>query len=118
MLGSGLTGTFSRWFGQVHPTHERIVAFIRDPKIGRAGGAREDELAGRCPICRFPTAVLDPHPERLSLEARRELQADHPSWRLEQSLCAQCADLYQARHAQSRSRDRGICLQAFPRAAE
>ncbi len=50
-------------------------------------------------MCRFPTATLDPHPERLTAAARTALQADHPSWDLDQGLCAQCVDLYNARVA-------------------
>ncbi len=103
MLGGEIGQAFSRWFDGEHPTHERLVAFIRDP--ASFGDAPEGRFAGRCPICRFPTAVLDPHPERLSEEARKELHDDYPSWRLELGVCAQCADLYQARHGSCRAKD-------------
>jgi hypothetical protein len=103
MLGPEVSQAFSCWFAEAHPTHEQIAAFIRDPTGVRDSG--EEEFAGRCPVCRFPTAALDPRPERLSPEAQRELQADNPRWRLEQGLCSQCADLYQARGVQSRSSD-------------
>ena len=102
MLGGEVGQEFERWFDAEHPTHERLVAFIRDP--ASFGDTPEGRFAGRCPICRFPTAVLDPHPERLSEEAREELHDDYPWWRLELGVCSQCVDLYQARHASSAPR--------------
>jgi hypothetical protein len=96
MLGVQVDDEFARWFDDDHPTHERLVAFALDPTS--AGGHLGDGFAGRCPICLFPTAVLDRHPERLTEGARRELKADHPGWSLTCGLCSQCADLYLARH--------------------
>ena len=96
MLGDRGDAVFDGWFDDDHPTHDRLVAFVLDPTS--AGGHTEGRFAGRCPICRFPTAVLDPHPERLTEGARRELTADHPRWSLERGLCSQCVDLYLARH--------------------
>ncbi len=99
MLGAAARESFSRWFGAAHPTHAQILAFIQAPS-GR--GADGEDRRGRCPICRFPTATLDARPERLSTEARREIEADYPGWRLEQGLCSQCADLYMARSREQR----------------
>jgi hypothetical protein len=97
MLEDEVEDVFATWFDDDHPTHKRLVAFILDPTS--AGSHARDHFSGRCPICRFPTAALDPHPERLTEGARRELSADHPGWRLERGLCSQCADLYLARHS-------------------
>ncbi len=97
MLGDEAGEAFATWFDDDHPTHERLVAFVLDPTS--AGTPSGDRFVGRCPICRFPTAVLDPHPERLTEGAQRELIDDHPWWSLERGLCAQCADLYLARHS-------------------
>jgi hypothetical protein len=100
MLGDETDRSFSRWFFDATPAHEDLVAFICDPRgCGNDGSTR---FTGRCPICRFPTATLDPHPERLTEAARTELRADHPAWILDQGLCAQCADLYNARVAMRR----------------
>ena len=100
MLGEETRRSFSRWFLEDDPAHEHLVAFICDPQ-GITHGA-SNRFSGRCPICRFPTAVLDPHPERLTETARTELTTDHPWWNLDQGLCAQCADLYEARVAMRR----------------
>ena len=100
MLGEETRRSFSRWFSEDNPAHDDLVAFVCDPR--GFGHGRSNRFTGRCPICRFPTAALDPHPERLTEAARTELKADHPSWNLDQGLCAQCADLYQARMAMRR----------------
>ncbi len=100
MLGEETHRSFSRWFFEDDPAHEDLVAFICDPRGFGHGGS--NRFTGRCPICRFPTAALDPHPERLTEAARTELKADYPSWDLDQGLCVQCADLYEARMAMRR----------------
>jgi hypothetical protein len=96
-LGDRADAGFESWFTKPHPTHAAIVKYIQDP--GGAGGAAATALGGRCPLCRFPSA-LDPHPERLSPGALREIENDRPSWSPAQGLCAQCADLYLARAAE------------------
>jgi hypothetical protein len=93
-LGDQVDAGFESWFDEPHPTHAAILSCVMDP--GRARGVAAGALAGRCPLCRFPGA-LDPHPERLSLGALLEIENDRPSWRLDQGLCPQCADLYLAR---------------------
>jgi hypothetical protein len=95
-LGDQVDAGFESWFDEPHPTHAAIVSYINEP--GQAGGAAASLPAGRCPLCRFP-AALDPHPERLSPGAVREIESDRPSWRPDQGLCPQCADLYLARAA-------------------
>ena len=101
MLNAAVTEAFSRWFdGEAH-THAAIMAFAQDP---RGLGSQVGRLAGRCPICRFPTVRLDPDPARLSAAGRRELHADHPRWRLDEGLCSQCLDLYEASASGRRER--------------
>jgi hypothetical protein len=56
---------------------------------------------GRCPLCRFPTAALDPRPERLSAATLAAIHDHHPSWDIEQGLCPQCLDLYEARYGET-----------------
>ena len=91
-LGADATREFERWFEGEQPTHGAIVDFIvRAPSTRASSG-------GYCPICRFPTARLDPNPSRLSGSAVRELQLDRPGWQPIDGLCVQCADLYEARH--------------------
>lgn len=86
---------FDEWFDRTEPTHAALLAFAG---TGPAPNTPQASAAGRCPLCRFPVAVLDPVPERLSLITRKEIQTAHPAWTIEQGLCTQCLDLYEARH--------------------
>ena len=98
MLGGEGPRLFDEWFDRIQPTHPGLVAFAQAPN----GNARTNpDDSGRCPLCRFPVAALDSHPERLSAAARAILRADFPAWRPEQGLCAQCLDLYEARHEEA-----------------
>ena len=94
MLGDRRRDAFDLWFDRIRPTHRAIVAFALAPD----GSTRN---AGRCPLCRFPVASLDPRPERLSAAARAAIRTQYPTWRMEQGLCAQCLDLYEARHEET-----------------
>ncbi len=84
---------FARWFDEPHPTHEAIVDFVLRPGGGSAAGAD----AGRCPVCRFPTARTDVDAGRLSEALVGRIRVDRPSWRPADGLCLQCEDLYRAR---------------------
>ena len=95
MLGDRVDEQFQRWFTCRQPRHEEMVAFSRDP---RAFGAQEPEgWPGWCPICRLPSAEPRVDPGRVSWEAIREIREAHPGWKVEDGICPQCADLYQAR---------------------
>lgn len=83
---------FRRWFDEPVPTHRAIAAFVLEPP-GPEGAA-----SGRCPICSFPTARLDPHPERMPAAALAELREAHPGWSPARGLCRQCGAIYSARH--------------------
>lgn len=91
MLGDRRQDAFDAWFDQVQPTHQAMVAFALAPDAARAGSD------GRCPLCRFPVAALDARPGRLSAAARATIRADRPEWGIEQGLCSQCLDMYEAR---------------------
>lgn len=97
MLGVEADREFARWFDEPAPTHQAIVAFILSPR--RADLNPQAWRSGQCPVCEFPVASLDPRPDRLSARARRTIQTARPAWRVEDGLCAQCADLYEARDA-------------------
>lgn len=98
MLGDDGQAAFEEWFDRIRPTHARLVAFAQDPR-GRDASASAH--AGRCPLCRFPVASLDPRPDRLSPVTEAAIRDHHPSWRIDQGLCAQCLDLYEARYGQT-----------------
>jgi len=86
---------FDEWFDRIKPSHRALAAFAQAPNGVETTNAAH---AGRCPLCRFPVASLDPHPERLSAAVRADIGADFPAWTIEQGLCPQCLDLYEARH--------------------
>jgi hypothetical protein len=89
---------FADWFDRVEPTHHAIVAFAQAPAGSGIANAPDGR---RCPLCHFPVAALDRHPERLSAEAQALIRADYPAWQPGLGLCPQCLDLYEARHAQT-----------------
>jgi hypothetical protein len=97
MRGDEGRSVFEEWFDHVHPTHARLAEFARAPLGSGTAGAH----TGRCPLCRFPTAALDPRPERLSPATLAAIHDHHPSWNIEQGLCRQCLDLYEARYGES-----------------
>lgn len=91
MLGDEVEAMFLRWFECRRPRHAEMLAFGRNPRL--AGPA--EGWCGYCPVCRMPCAA--PGVARLSPGALREIQGDDPSWRVEQGICRQCADLFEAR---------------------
>lgn len=99
MLGDDCRRAFEEWFDRRHPTHAELVAFALAP-TGTTGDS------GRCPLCRFPVASLDPRPDRLSEATVAAIRDHHPSWDIEQGLCPQCLDLYEARYGQTSSAGR------------
>jgi hypothetical protein len=95
MLGDDCRSAFEAWFDHEHPTHAELVAFTQAPT-----GSQTTRNSGRCPLCRFPVAVLDPTPERLSAAAIAAIRDHYPSWEIDQGLCPQCLDLYEARYGE------------------
>ena len=94
MLGDRCQEVFDEWFDRVQPSHAALVAFALTQGADRTTA---DNLAGRCPLCRFPVAALDPRPDRLSAAARAAIRTEHATWTIEQGLCSQCLDLFEAR---------------------
>ena len=94
MLDNRCLEVFEEWFDRTEPTYSRLIEFAFAPGCSGDG---EHATSGRCPLCRFPVASLDPHPERLSEPARSAVSAEFPSWSVELGLCSQCLDLYEAR---------------------
>jgi hypothetical protein len=98
MLGDEGPRLFDDWFDRIEPTHASLVAFARAPNgVGSISSAD----SGRCPLCHFPVVAFDPSPGRPSPATQAIIRADYPAWRREQGLCAQCLDLYEARHEET-----------------
>ena len=95
MLGDDCRRAFDEWFDNPHPTHAALAAFAMAP-----AGSEQTGDSGRCPLCRFPVAVLDPRPERLSAATIAAIRGQHPSWEIDQGLCPQCLDLYEGRYGE------------------
>ena len=98
MLGDRGRDLFDDWFDRIRPTHAALVAFARAPN---GTGSTNPDDSGRCPLCRFPVAALDRQPERLSVGGVAAIRDDYPTWSIEQGLCSQCLDLYEARHEEA-----------------
>jgi hypothetical protein len=94
MLRDRSRDTFDAWFDSVRPTHDALAALAVAPNGTNSGDGSD---AGRCPVCRFPTVVLERDVDRVSAAAQALIRADRPAWRSEHGLCAQCLDLYEAR---------------------
>jgi hypothetical protein len=94
MLGEDAGGEFERWFGAAAPTHRVVLEYALAPSPPRPGAI---PAAAICPLCRCPAwgaaGWADPLPPPLLEEVRK----DFPSWRDEEGLCRQCADLYRGR---------------------
>jgi hypothetical protein len=91
MLGDGCRRAFEAWFENDHPSHAAMAAFAITPAGEDSRGDR-----GRCPLCRFPVTKLDTRANRMSAAASAEIRDHHPSWTIDQGLCAQCLDLYES----------------------
>lgn len=95
MLGERCRDAFDEWFDRIRPTHQSLVTFAL--ALSASGSANNGD-SRRCPLCRFPVASLDPRPERLSPATAVAIRINHPAWRVQQGLCSQCLDLYEARY--------------------
>lgn len=95
MLGDNGPIVFDDWFDRVEPTHHALVAFAQAPN---GVGSTSPTASGRCPLCHFPVSKLDARPEGLSAAAQAIVCDEYPAWSPDQGLCAQCLDLYEARH--------------------
>ena len=100
--GAQCQDAFDEWFDRTEPSHAALVAFAMREDADRPAA---DNIAGRCPVCRFPVATLDPRPERLSADAQAAIRSEHSAWTIEQGLCSQCLDLFEARSAEAHHSD-------------
>ncbi|MEE8386908.1 MAG: hypothetical protein V3S01_13420 [Dehalococcoidia bacterium] len=96
MLGDEVEAMFLRWFDCRRPRHAEMLAFAENPRSARRPA---EGWCGYCPVCRMPCAA--PGDVRLSPGALREIRDDDPGWRVEQGICRQCADLFEARQTVS-----------------
>ncbi len=99
MLGDEVARIFSSFFDEERHTHKELVIFADDPGATLQGSAIHP--GSRCPLCRFPTYVFEPKPERLSTEVISRIRQDFPQWCSAQGLCRQCADLYRSGNFQN-----------------
>ena len=88
MLGLDAERRFERFFHGPRPSHGELLSFA---------GNVEGRAAGRCPLCRFPTARFHGEGEALDSQVEETIRRDFPGWRPLQGICMQCADLYDAR---------------------
>jgi len=95
MLGEVAERTFRHFLSGAAHTHADLVGFALAPR----GALAAERLVpgGRCPLCRFPTFAPEPVPETLPQAIVERVVSDFPTWRPNQGLCRQCADLYRAR---------------------
>jgi hypothetical protein len=92
ILGSDAEGRFQDLFHGPRPSHAELLQFAASVD-GRA--------AGRCPLCRFPTARLRGEEESLGAPVEEAIRRDFPGWKAFDGICGQCADLYEARASSS-----------------
>lgn len=88
MLGPEAESRFERFFRGPRPSHDELLSFARSV---------EGLAAGRCPLCRFPTARLRGEAEPLDPQVEESIRRDFPGWSSSHGICGQCADLYEAR---------------------
>jgi hypothetical protein len=88
MLGAGVDEQFRRIFEGPRPSHAELLSIAANV---------EGTASGRCPLCRFPTARLRSESERLDARVEKAIRLDFPGFHPSQGICAQCADLYEAR---------------------
>jgi hypothetical protein len=88
MLEAEAEAHFERLFHGSRPSHHEFLSFARSVE-GRA--------AGRCPLCRFPTARFRGEGAPLDVRVEEAIRRDFPGWSRSQGICMQCADLYDAR---------------------
>ena len=96
-LGSRSGEGFARLFEGPRPSHPDLVAMAADPEFAFGLRPAAGTSTGRCPLCGFPTCEFEADPGSLPADALAALIGEFPSWRPEQGMCRQCADLYRER---------------------
>jgi len=95
-LGDETEECFEKIWGGERPLHSVFVALATEPEVAFGLDRISTERGRRCPLCGFPTVEFDPDAGGFPPEVREEIRLDFPSWKTEQGLCRQCADLYRA----------------------
>ena len=101
MLGELTEPVFDRFFSAPSLCHADLVVFAVNPDCSPAGPSRGSYPGAHCPLCRFPTYVFEPKPDRLPPAAREAIRHDFSEWDPSAGLCLQCADLYRSRSLSS-----------------
>jgi hypothetical protein len=89
---------FDGLFNGPRPSHRELVELVLATRSGVADGG------GVCALCRLPTHRLHPGAAALAPETLAAIRGDFPRWDPADGLCAQCADLYEARASCNASR--------------
>lgn len=94
MLGEQLEPAFDWFFGASALTHADLLKFAAEPEAAFGLARRGPHPGERCPLCRLPTRVFAPDPDRLPRAVRERILGSFPGWHPTDGLCRQCADLY------------------------
>jgi hypothetical protein len=87
------------WVNGKRPSHRELV---EQALAARRAGVTEG--SGVCSLCRLPTHRLHFGAAALAPATVVAIRGDFPQWDPADGLCAQCADLYEARSGYSASR--------------
>ena len=87
---------FSFFFDRNSHTHRELVDFAQHPNEWLTGSTVNDSSKGRCALCHCPTFHLI-SPTELQSELAAKITEHYPAWNSSQSICRQCADLFEAR---------------------
>ncbi len=96
-LGERAEECFERLFTGPRPRHVDLVALAAEPETAFGLRSSDPSRSGRCPLCAFPTADLEPTPDLLPPDVVGAIVSEFPEWKADLGLCPQCADLYRAR---------------------
>ena len=106
-LGDETGECFEKIFSGERPLHSVFVALATEPEVAFGLNRPSRERGRRCPLCGFPTIDFDPDAESLAREVLEEIRLDFASWKVDQGLCRQCADLYRALASSDHQADPG-----------
>ena len=95
---------FDYFFDNPNPTHEKLEDFAVDP-LGWLHDRKnvKDASKGNCSLCTFSSTDLTTIPEQFSVEIIEQIQKENPDWKLSDTVCGQCIDIYESRLTVTRS---------------
>lgn len=98
------TKLFNYFFDNPVPKHEELEDFAVDPK-GWLKDRKDAEEArkGNCSLCTFSSTDLSILPKLFPREILEIIQDENPHWKISDSVCGQCIDIYESRLSVSRS---------------